>query len=170
MPHLPIQTVRTILAQEQEIPAALAWTKRAGLELYYDKETLALALSLEGPPANESGSLEPYLLIGGLEDYDVLPPIWRFVDPRTREVIGPPAYPQPISGSVLHPNGLICAPWSRLAYSSEGGPHNDWGTPTGWKTAASGSSHALTIPDMIQRLVREVRQSRGRMAPLPPPT
>lgn len=166
MPHLPTQTVRTIVAQDQEIPAAFAWAKRAGLRLHYDEDVLAL--SLEGRSADGDDLTEAYLLTGQLDDYDVLPPIWRFVDPRNREIIGPPAYPQPISGSVLHPNGLICAPWSRLAYSSEGGPHNDWGVPTGWKTAAPGSSHAVTIPDMLQRLVREVRQSRGRMAPLPP--
>jgi hypothetical protein len=168
VPQLPKATVRATLAQDSEIPAARAWARRRGLDLAYDEEALTLRIALEGPPANEGSEREVYLVTAELEDYDVLPPIWRFVDLRNGAVIGPPAYPQPNGASVLHSNGLVCAPWSRLAYSSEGGPHGDWGAPTGWKTAAPGSSRALTIPDMLDRIAREVGRSRGRMAQLPP--
>lgn len=173
MPQLPRETVKAILAQESEIPAARAWARRFRLELAYDEEMLTLRLALQGPSADPGGEPEPYLVIAGLEDYDVLPPIWQFVDPRTGGVIGKAAYPQPPASpsmeSVLHSKGLICAPWSRLGYKSEGGVHTDWGALTGWKTAAPTRTHAVTIPDMLDRIGREVRRSRGRMAPLPPP-
>ena len=167
MPQLPKETVRAILGQESEIPAARAWARRRQLDLAYDEEALTLRLAMTGPSAISNSEPEPYLLLASFEDYDVLPPIWRFVDPRGGAVIGQAAYPKPTGASVLHSNGLICAPWSRLAYAVHGGPHNDWGVLNAWKTAAPTSSHALTIPDMLNRIVREVRQSCGRMAPLP---
>lgn len=150
------------------MPAALAWARRHHLDLSFEGDALSLHLPFEGPSANGADNPERYLIEGGLSDYDALPPMWRFVDPRTGQLIGPAAYPQPVGASVLHTNGLVCAPWSRLAYGSEGGPHSDWGVATGWKAAGPGSSQALTIPDMLERLGREVRSSRGRMAPLPP--
>lgn len=168
MPQLPRETVKAILSQDSEIPAASAWAHRRGFEFAYDEEALTIRLTLKGSGADQSGEPESYVVTASLEDYDVLPPIWRFVDPRTGAMIGKAAYPQPNGASVLHSNGLICAPWSRLAYSSEGGVHNDWGALTGWKTAAPNYTRALTIPDMLDRIGREVRRSRGRMAPLAP--
>lgn len=168
MPLLPREVVKTILAQESGIPAAHAWARRRKLDLDYDSEALTLRLVLEGLGADPRGEPEPYLVMGSFEDYDVLPPIWRFVDPRTGTEIGKAAYPLPVGPSILHSNGLICAPWSRPAYACEGGPHPDWGSPTGWKTAAPDYTHALTIPDMLDRIARDVGRSRGRMAPLPP--
>jgi len=165
--QLPKETVKALLAQESEMPAARAWAHRRGLELDYDAEAITLRLALVGPGAAPGAGPEPYLITASLEDYDVLPPIWRFVDPRTGAVIGTAAYSHPDGSSVLHSNGLICAPWSRLAYASEGGVHPDWGALTGWKTAAPTYTQALTIPDMLERITRDVRHSKGRMAPLP---
>jgi hypothetical protein len=166
--QLPRETVKAILSHDSEIPAAHAWACRRKLELEYDEDGLALRLPLNGPSIDPVGEPEPYLVTGSFDDYDVLPPVWRFVDPRTGANIGSAAYPQPVGSSVLHPNGLVCAPWNRLAYAGEGGPHSDWGVPTAWKTAAPSYTRALTIPDMLDRIAREVRASRGRMAALPP--
>jgi hypothetical protein len=112
--QLPKATVRAVLGQDQEIPAALAWARRRGLELTFDELAFVLTLPLCGAlPASGSQPPERFLITGSLDDYDVLPPIWRYVEPRTGELIGPPAYPT--AGSVFHSNGLVCAPWSRLA-------------------------------------------------------
>jgi hypothetical protein len=166
--QLPKETVRAILAEESEIPAARAWAARRGLKLVYAEDALTLRVKLAGPPANKGDHREPYLVTAELEDFDVLPPIWRFLDPRTGAVVGPAAYPRPTGSSILHPNGLVCAPWSRLAYQAEGGPHPDWDAPTGWKTPRPPYTHATAIPDMLDRIAREVARSCGRMAPLPP--
>jgi hypothetical protein len=155
-----MEVARAFVEADEEMPAALAWARNKGLDLRYDADALTVSLALTGPPD------EPYLITGDFERYRLLPPTWRFVDPRTGEVIGTAAYPQPQHASVLHPNGLICAHWSRLAYSEHNGPHADWGATTTWQQPKAGTV-ALTIPDMLARLVWEVRVSNGRMAPLP---
>jgi hypothetical protein len=167
VPHLPKSTVQATLAQPGQIPAALAWARRHGLELSYDDDLLLVRLRLEGPAPTADSQAERYLITGEMDDFDVLPVLWRYVDPRTGAVVGPAAYPRPSGSSVLHGNGLICAPWSRLAYRSEGGVHADWGALTDWKTPRPPYTHALTIADMLDRLYRETRRSVGRMATLP---
>jgi hypothetical protein len=164
---LPKAIVKATLQRPDQIPAALAWAKRLGLELRYDDDRLLLHLRLEAPAATPEMVPEPYLIQGELEDFDVLPAIWRFLDPRSGADVGLAGYPRPEGSSVLHTNGLICAPWSRLAYKTEGGPHEDWGTMTDWKTPRPPYTQALTIPDMLDRLYRETRRSKGRMASLP---
>lgn len=155
-----MEVARAFVEAHDEMPAALAWTRGKGLDLQYYAEALTVSLALTGPPG------EPYLIIGEFDRYRLLPPIWRFVHPRTREVIGPAAFPRPQQASVLHSNGVICAHWSRLAYAEHNGPHADWGAATTWQEPKTGTV-ALTIPDMLARLVWEVRVSNGRMAPLP---
>lgn len=167
MPQLPNATVKATLAQPGQIPAALAWARRHGLELDYDADLLLVRLRLDGPGATADSRAEPYLITGEMDDFDVLPVLWRYVDPRTGEVIGPAAYPRPAGSSVLHGQGLICAPWSRQAYKTEGGPHGDWGALTDWKTPRPPYTHAITVPDMLDRLYRETKRSVGRMATLP---
>lgn len=167
MPLLPPEMVRTYLAAEDEIPAALALAGRRRLDLRYDEEDVSLTLRLEGPAADPSGEPESYLVTASFDDYRVLPPAWRFVHPRTGSEVGPAAYPHPTGPSIFHPNGLICAHWNRLAYSEVGGPHGDWGGPANWQKPPPGTSVALTVSDMVDRIVREVAASAGRMGPLP---
>ena len=168
MSQVPIEVVRATLAEPCQIPAAQAVARRKGLELIFDEASLVLWLALDGPATSATEAREPYLIRGELTDYDFMPPIWTFVHPTSRANIGKSAYPKPIRSSVLHGNGLVCAPWNRLAYQVNGGPHGDWGELSGWKMAALQHTYATTIPDMVERLVREVRTSRGRMAPLKP--
>jgi hypothetical protein len=159
--------VRAILAQDHEIPAARVWATRRGLEIFYNSDDLTLVLALAGRPEKEDSAWEPYLVRADLDEYDVLPPSWRFLDPRNGAAIGTPAYPQPTPNSVFHTNGLICAPWNRLAYQSEGGVHTDWSLGSGWKTSAPTHTRAATIPDMLDRIFRDMTRSRGRMTALP---
>jgi hypothetical protein len=181
MGNLPAATVRTYLAQPGEIPAALSDARGCGLGPDWDEADLVLRVPLLGPAAPGPGEApvevadttdemwtEPYLLEGIFDDYRTLPPIWRFLDPRTGDDIGPAAYPAPRGPSVLHPQGLVCAHFSRLAYADHGGPHGNWGGSQAWQTPVEGTQ-ALTISAMLARLIWEVRyNSRGRIAPLPP--
>lgn len=152
---------------ETEIPAAVNVAARYGVELRYAEEELKTRLRLVGPGTDSEELLEPYLLVGQFNFYRIWPPIWQFVDPRDGSVIGPPAYPRPTGSSVLHGNGLICAPWSRYAYAEYQGPHADWGPPTKWHTQRPAETVAHTVAEMVDRLIREVSVSNGRMAPLP---
>lgn len=168
MSLLPKATVTATLAQADQIPAALTWARRRALELEYDEEGLVVRLRLQGPGPTADSQAEAYLITGEMDEFDVLPVLWRYVDPRTGAMVGLAAYPRPAGDSVFHSQGLICAPWSRLAYKTEGGPHGDWGQLTDWKTPRAPYTHAIAIPDMLDRLYRETNRSVGRMAALPP--
>lgn len=161
-PHV---LARAFVEADDEMPAAMAWAARRGLQLVYDPVELTVSLALRGP-ADADGEVEAYLLHGSFDGYRLLPPIWKFMHPITGADVGLCAYPRPTGASVLHSGGLICAHWSRMAYSQHGGPHGNWGAPTAWQQPVEGTV-ALTIPDMLDRLGREVQDSRGRMAVLP---
>lgn len=150
-----------------EVPAALAWADHHGLDLRWNRDALSLSLRLTG--RSEGKGEEPYLLTGQFDDYRVLPPTWRFLDPRNSEHLGAPAYPLGNwpTGSIFHGNGVICAPWSRDAYAERSGPHIDWTDATLWQTIGSQHAQATTIPDMLARIYAEVQLSPRRMAPLP---
>jgi hypothetical protein len=171
------EDVRAALLEADEVPAAIRWAEHHGLRHDWNEDDLILRLWLQGqrqdlqPSADQAPEREDYLLRGTFPDYRVMPPEWRFVDPRNEEEIGQPAYPHPgpfPGGSVLHGNGVICAPWNRLAYGDRGGPHPDWQDAASWQTTAPGSTRALTIPDMLGRIRAEVEISPRRLAPLPP--
>jgi hypothetical protein len=172
---LPVETVQAYVLDE--IEGAAAWAKRRGYDLDFNENDLALAMMLEGP-SNNSGT-ESYLLKGTFVDYRAVPPAWWFAHPETGEDIGPPAYPAaPLAnrrGSSLFISGgptgaVICASFNRLAYGAEQGPHGeeDWGPPSNWLGVSQPSyTRAETIGDMLARIEVEVRESPGRMAPLP---
>lgn len=166
MPLLDRNVVRGYLAADDELPAAVAWAEVHALEHSWNESELTFELRLTG--GGDPNTAEAYLLQGGFDDYRVLPPAWRFLDPRDAADIGPPAYPQAGAfpgGSVLQTTGMICAPWNRLAYAS--GPHPEWGDAAAWQTIAREYTQADRIPDMLARLLAEVKLSPGRQAPLP---
>ncbi len=164
---VPLRAVRAYLAEE--IPAATAHAARSGHAFKYDEEALAASMGLVGPPAQMGGAQEQYLLQAVFDGYRALPPIWEFLDPRTGIPIGQAGFPKGTGSTVLHGNGLVCAHWSRRAYKTEefDGIHSDWGPPSNWRNPGSGQTTAFTIADMLDRLIREVERSSGRMAPLP---
>lgn len=176
MGSLPSAAVRAYVMQPDEIPAALAHARQCKLAPSWNKETLVLRVPICGPGGGDprplgditpADSVEPYLVEAIFDDYRVLPPWWRFLDPRTHEDIGIAAYPKALGPSVLHPGGLVCAHFSRMAYADHGGPHGNWGGPRSWQTRVEGTE-ALTASDMLARLIWEIRyNSVGRLAPLP---
>lgn len=167
MPLLDREATLAFLEDPAEIPAAIAWAEGHGLAHEWDPDILSFSLRLEGRGENES--VEPYLLRGTFEDYRVLPPTWRFLDPRSGDEIGKPAYPLGNwpNGSVIHSDGLVCATWSRDAYKERSGPHSDWEDATAWQVIARQYVQADTIPDMLARLHAEVKKSKRRMESLP---
>ncbi len=147
---------------ETEQPAIAAWATKHGWSIGISPADRMIRVRTTHPAA--------VLTLAAVADcawYPSAPPAWQFVDaagasPRS-------AYPAPgniagISGSIFHPNGLICAPWNRLAYSELGGVHNDWGGIANWKTAARGYTQAHTIADMLQTLMIHLMASPGMMA------
>lgn len=155
---------------DEEMPGAIAWAQSKGLSHTWSRDDLSFSLRLERRSENDGrATSEPYLLRGTFEDYRLEPPTWRFLDPRDAREIGTAAYPEGDwpGGSIFHSNGIICAPWSRDAYSDRGGPHGDWGGARAWTTAGAQYTQATTVPDMLQRIFFEVQRSPRRMASLP---
>jgi hypothetical protein len=152
----------------EEVPAALAFAARKRIDVSIDLDALRGEVRLPGQAENDDGPNEEFLIAVDFTGYRTVPPFWRFVDPRDRSLIGVAAYPKPVPGqsSIFHPNGLICAPWNRGAYSENGGPHNDWSGLGNWEHVR-GYTVALSVGEMIDVLYRQTLSARGRYAPLP---
>lgn len=97
----------------REVAAARGWYFQL-----VDSTTFILRL-----PANDGSWVE---LLVKCDSYPTLPPAWHFRNPDTGVLDSPADTPR--GGAFFHSNGVICAPWNRLAYSAHWsrGPHGDW--------------------------------------------
>lgn len=158
---VPSEVTRAVL--DVEGPAAEAWARRHGWHVAIDRGRLALMATV-AHPVDES----LLLLVADLNGYRAIPPAWRFVDPLTGQSTAaafPSAGTGPAAGkgSIFHSNAVICAPWNRLAYKSEGGPHDDWQETTNWLNASGDVTRAATIAEMLSAVDIHLRTSPGRL-------
>jgi hypothetical protein len=148
----------TLAVLEEELPAAHRWAARHAWILEVDFDTLQLTASTHHP----IGRAE-LCLIGEFTGYRAIPPAWRFIDRATGQP-SPQAFPTPgpsPSGSIFHASLLmLCAPWNRLAYAEEGGPHGDWGSALGWLNTQN-YTQAQTVADMLATVESHLRSSPG---------
>ena len=157
MTTVPVDVSRVVL--EAEVEVAHAWADRHGWRLEPGPGELVLTVRMLHPA--DRGWL---LLRGEFVGYRALPPIWWFLDPDTEE---PTAHAWPSAGpvdgqaSMFHSLGVICANFSRKAYTVEGGPH-DWGGLTNWANVREGI-HAENVSEMLAAIATHLRASRGRM-------
>jgi hypothetical protein len=142
-----------------EMPAITAWAERHQWTIHIDLDSQTVTAQTTHPVENA-----PVVFHADLTGYPALPPTWTCRD----DLGGSPrnAFPlagtsPAITGSVFHSNQVICAPWSRLAYSEHGGPHSDWGGPTQWKTAAPTYTTAHSLADMLNTLRLHLAVSPG---------
>jgi hypothetical protein len=90
------------------------------------------------------------------DQYPALPPIWRWCGPAGCMLDD--ARVTPIGGSgYFHSNGVFCAPWNRLAYSTidPRGPHSDW-TVGDWKSNPQ-TRACTTLAAMASRIAIEAK-------------
>lgn len=131
------------LRQLEEVAANEGWTvTRLSSESF-----------LLGVPRNGGGEL---WMRCEADQYPALPPIWRWCgaggtildDPRITPVGGT---------NYFHNNGVLCAPWNRLAYSGVDprGPHNDW-TVGDWKSNPQ-TRACTTLAAMASRIAIEAK-------------
>jgi hypothetical protein len=158
---VPTDTSRATVRSEE--PALRAVAERHDWAISLDVEGLRLTATTNHPVADVGG----LRLDADLNDYRALPPAWRFVDPETGEVTKrafPKAGTGPQgSGSIFHSNPVICAPFNRLAYKDNGGPHSDWSGPANWLNV-TGHVVAHTLGEMLSVIDLHLRVSPGRMA------
>ncbi|SFG26973.1 hypothetical protein SAMN02787118_11817 [Streptomyces mirabilis] len=154
---LPEQVTRAVMAGET--PAVTAWAERHQWRVRVDPDSQTLTAVTTHPATNTL-----VLFHADLTGYPALPPAWTCRDDQgcSPHDAFPLAGTGPvITGSVFHPNPVICAPWNRLAYSEHSGPHADWGGLTEWKTAAPASTRAHTLADMLNTLRLHLAASPG---------
>jgi hypothetical protein len=107
---------------------------------------------------------EAYGLVGDCAGYKAVPGAWTFVDPKTGAG-GFDAFPAPPRSTpggeatifIDHGGPRICLPANRLAYGTNGGPHNDWQIANWIKT-----SRHKTIAEFVDRVHTELQASAGR--------
>jgi hypothetical protein len=98
------------------------------------------------------------------DHYSAEPPAWHLYDPQSKQRDQQKDTPKPVG--FFHSNGVICAPWNRLAYTSidARGPHADWSIGD-WR-GNSYTGGCKTLSAMALRIAHELRVNmRGRMAP-----
>jgi hypothetical protein len=147
---------------ETEHSAILAWAARMA---DWSVEMSLTDLVIDVFAAHPATSMKLGVTVD-CSGYPSVAPAWRFVDDAGASPKS--AFPAPgnvpgINGSIFHSNGLICAPWNRLAYRELGGVHDDWGGIVNWRTAARGFTQAHTVPDMLQTLAVHLKASPGMM-------
>jgi hypothetical protein len=97
------------------------------------------------------------------DGYPGQPPAWHWYNPATGLLDQKADTPAHVG--FFHSNGVICAPWNRLAYTAVDtrGPHTDWNIGD-WR-ANPKTGACRTLGAMALRIAQEL-QSRlqGRMA------
>jgi hypothetical protein len=138
-------TVAEELVAVREIASSRGWVLK-------ELGTLRFHLTL---PAKDKSLF--YLLVD-CDQYKVQPPSWRWSD-AAGELTDRPV-DSPHGSGFLHTNGVICAPWNRLAYKSVDarGPHADW-TIGDWQRN-SYTAGCTTLGHMALRIYVELNGPR----------
>ena len=145
MPTVAELTVAEELVALREIAAHRGWPLK-------DLDALHFHLGL---PASDQSHF--YLLVD-CDGYPVQPPAWHWCDAQGTHTDSLADRPQ--GSGFLHTNGVICAPWNRLAYKSVDprGPHGDWAIGD-WRQNSK-TSGCTTLPHMALRTYVELNSPR----------
>ena len=162
----PISRSAAIFAAETATIRAWASIKPCISSFELLEDQMLIRVSLKQP---ETGEL--FYLEGDFNGYRELPPLFTFSSQpwnrsNQRNDYPKPADPNPFGGgSIFHPQPCICANFSRGAYHSHGGPHNDWGGPERWLEAAAGGPYvrAYDAPSMLSVVYTRFVYTRGRL-------
>lgn len=143
---------------DTEMSTLLAWAALRGWTCEWDSAALVLKVSMVSPIDREKFVFE---LI--LDDFPAKPPMIEAVHPISGERGTPRCYPRGGRG-YFHNSPCICAPWSRKAYGSQGGPHSDWEMRL-WAQARPNHSKLVDILVLLDELLSDKSSYGGRMAP-----
>jgi hypothetical protein len=149
----------TLAVINEEFAAAQRWGEQHGWKLIFD----AASLSLEALGTHPVDG-RPVRLFAGVDEYKVLPPSWRFVDPVTGEATAATTPNRGTCGgqsSIIFGVGVICAHFSRTAYAvgQTPGPHTDW--PLAQWQDVTGGVQAHTLAEMMAVIDEHLQWSTG---------
>jgi hypothetical protein len=143
---------------ETEFAAVEPWGRARGWVTTWRPEALHLEVRMR------SGiDAEEYVFGFDLSDYRALPPLIELAHPKTGELGTRRCYPKGGRG-YFHEQPVLCAPWSRRAYATHGGPHADW-EMTAWASNRPNHSRLGDILVLLQDLLDDRTSYGGRMAP-----
>lgn len=149
----------TVAVVEDELPAADAYARRHGWNLTWRKEELAI-LADGRHPADQCG----LRFHAELSNYRALPPAWSCLQQDQNGNFNrrfPKGATLPGGGNSIFLNeGVICAPFNRLAYKDHSGPHGDWGGPSNW-LSVRGNVRATVIAEMLAQILVHLQCSPG---------
>jgi hypothetical protein len=97
------------------------------------------------------------------DKYSAEPPAWHWYNPQTKALDDLKDTPK--EAGFFHSNGVICAPWNRLAYKTvdSRGPHDNWDIGNWRKTPENGACRTLSA--MALRIARALQANlKGRKA------
>lgn len=153
---VPLET--TVANVEHELPAMVAYAERHNWRVNWLPDTLAVVADGKHPADSQAVRIE-----ADVTGYRAQPPAWAIGALGENSQLGafPLGAPLPNrKSSIFHGNGVICAPFNRLAYKDNGGPHNDWGGPMKWLTVR-GKVTAFTLGEMLAVIVSHLKYSPG---------
>ena len=157
---IPPDTTRDIV--EEELEGARAWADRHDIPLEWCPEQLEVRVVILQPKTEKK-----FWLKGDVEGYDVVPPAWEFCNSEWEKCSASEHFPDPSStpfgSSIFLGRCVICAPFNRLAFEENDGPH-DWGGASQWRNVADGHVQAESIGDMLQVIRRDLRHTTGTVA------
>jgi hypothetical protein len=142
------------------VEAELAALRENAALMGWSLETIDDITFVLGLPAKDKGQFHLRVRCDG---YPVTPPAWHWFNPATGAIDDRRDTPR--GGNFLHSNGVICAPWNRLAYSGidPRGPHGDWQIGAWQKNSYTGACRTLSA--MALRIAHELGRSyEGRLA------
>jgi len=148
---LPPDAVRAVV--EKELDAAWGWAARHDWTLQWDSEHLMLRGATYHPRVKQLIEVT-----ADADGYRAVPPAWRFVRPGSDD-LGPEWFPQLTLNVMCDGSPVLCAPWNRLAYRENGGPHENWSGGS-WLQVTEGTV-AHTIPDMLGLIDAHLQSSGG---------
>ena len=161
---LPDRVTAAALASELEVACAWAEREQVQLDCSLPEKLLRAVLVRDDSP-------ERFYLQGRFDGYKALPPIWEWCDANWANAgdrrLSPNAVPTSHGSSMFldhRGTAVICAPFNRLAYAANDGPHRDWGELTHWMTVRRGVVYAVEVGDMLHTIARDFRYTSGRMA------
>lgn len=153
---MPVAPEVTRAHVEDELEEVREWAERHGWAIHWHPDQLVLEVSMRSAIDHEEYEME--LL---LHDYRALPPIFEFRHIASGERGTSRCYPKGGRG-YFHPNGFLCAPWSRRAYRELGGPHGDW-TMSSWHQQRPNHARLGDMLSLIQELLNDREAYQGRM-------
>lgn len=151
MPSLPELAFQEQLAKVEENASVKGWDIKV-------LDTTKFVATIK------AGDESLFSVLVDCDQFPSFPPVFHWYNNETKQLDQPQDMPKGNNG-FFYSNGVVCAPWNRLAYSSENakGPHHDWEIGNWQSNSKTGGCKTLSA--MLIRIDYELKYKfKGRIA------